>query len=220
MSTSSPAATRPTSQRALMALILAATVALLWSCGEPGDSAPADSPASEAGESSADGSAQGGVSGSVMLDNLMTQAGVAREKIMGLAEAIPEEAYAWRPMEGVRSTSEVFVHVAADNYFLPVLMGVEAPEETGVTSEYSTVLAFEAREMSKAEILEVLDASFDHLEASAESTGDDLAREFSFGSDTLTMGGLWAMAVTHLHEHLGQSVAYARANGVVPPWSR
>lgn len=219
MNSSSPAAARPTSQRALMTLILAASVSLLWSCGAPGGSAPADTPGAGSSDGPADGTIQGGVSGAVMLENLMTQAGVARRKILGLAEAIPEDAYAWRPMEGVRSTSEVFVHVAADNYFLPVLMGVDAPEDTGITSEYATVVEFEGRDMTKGEVLEVLAASFDHLEASAGTTGGDLARELALGSSTFTVGGLWTQAVTHLHEHLGQTVAYARANGVVPPWS-
>ena len=39
-----------------------------------------------------------------------------------------------------------------------------------------------------------------------------------FGNDN-TERAAFMMALNHLHEHLGQSVAYARMNGVVPPWS-
>jgi hypothetical protein len=79
-----------------------------------------------------------------MMDDLLTQAGTAKDKILGLANALPEDAYAWRPMEGVRSTAELFVHIAADNYFIPVIMGVEAPAETGITMNYSPFVAYEA----------------------------------------------------------------------------
>jgi len=138
---------------------------------------------------------------------------------MGLANAMPEEAYDWRPMEGVRSAGEVFLHIAADNYFIPVIMEVEAPAETGITMEYATVQAFEAQDLSKAEIVAMLEASFDHLDAAAAATRDDMGKELAFGQNSFTMGGLWTQAITHLHEHLGQSVAYARANEVKPPWS-
>ena len=155
----------------------------------------------------------------VMMDDLLTLGGVAKDKIMGLANAMPEESYDWAPMEGVRSTAEVFVHIAADNYFIPVIMGVEAPAETGITMDYATVQAYEARDLSKTEIVEALEASFAHLENAAAQTRGDLSKELSFGSNTFTMGSLWAQAITHLHEHLGQGIAYARANEVVPPWS-
>jgi uncharacterized damage-inducible protein DinB len=154
-----------------------------------------------------------------MMDDLLTLTAVAKDKILGLANAMPEDTYAWAPMEGVRSAGEVFIHVAADNYFIPVLMGVDAPAGTGITGDYETVRAFEAQRLSKAEILEVLEASFVHLEEAAATTRHDLSAELSFGSNTFTTRALWAQAITHVHEHLGQSIAYARANRVVPPWS-
>lgn len=155
-----------------------------------------------------------------MLDQILLQATTAREKIQGLAEAIPEADYGWRPAEGVRSVGEVFKHVAADNYLLPAILGVEAPPETGITMEYATVQAYEARDIDKAQIVQELTASFDHLEAAVAATRGDLDRTATAFGTEFTAGGLWAMAVTHLHEHLGQGIAYARSNGVVPPWSR
>ena len=162
-----------------------------------------------------------GTDAQVMIDHLMTQTQTAREKIVGLAEAIPEESYDWRPGEGVRSVGEVFIHVAADNYLLPAIAGVAAPESTGILVEdYNTVLAYEGQDLTKAEILEALNASFDHLEAGVAASRSDLDATHNAFNSEFTGGGLWTMTVTHLHEHLGQSIAYARSNGVVPPWSR
>ena len=180
-----------------------------------GCSAPADAPGGGEAAQSSDTDAQ------AMVDNLLTQEATVRDKLMSLAEAIPEEDYGWRPMEGVRSVGEVFQHVAADNYLLPAIAGVGAPESTGIVAEdYATVQAYETRSLSKAEIVDQMAASFDHLEAAAASTRGDLdARYEAFGGE-FTGGGLWTMAITHLHEHLGQAIAYARSNEVVPPWSR
>ena len=67
-------------------------------------------------------------------------------KIVGLAKAMPEASYAWRPMPGVRSVGEAFTHVAADNYFMPAALGVAAPAATGISgTDYKTVEAYEGR---------------------------------------------------------------------------
>jgi hypothetical protein len=140
------------------------------------------------------------------------------EKFTALSAAMPEEDLAWRPMDGVRSVSEVYIHVAADNFFVPAMMGWEAPGETGVTSDVMTFRAYQERSMGHDEMVEAVDASFEFLLAAMEESGDDLSREVVLGTPT-TVGDVWIRAVVHLHEHLGQSIAYARANEVVPPWS-
>lgn len=155
-----------------------------------------------------------------LLDDLAEQTDVAEEKFLGLAEAIPEERYDWRPGEGVRSVREMFLHVAADNYFIPALMGVETPAESGITGEYASVQAYEARSATKAEIARDLEASFRFLDDALAETRGDLERSFTFGGTTFEVGPMWVQAVTHLHEHLGQAIAYARSNDVVPPWSQ
>ena len=146
----------------------------------------------------------------------------AEQKVIGLAEAIPEDKYGWRPAEGVRSVGEVLMHVAADNYFLPTVADAAAPAATGIKAgDYPSVQAYESRAASKAEAVQALRDSFTHLRAAMERTDDAfLGRQLTvFGSE---MSGLdlWVVTATHLHEHLGQLIAYARANGVVPPWSR
>lgn len=201
---------RPFNSRTHLPTLPILLVAALGACG------PAGSGTRESGSTATDVADE---SSQLMLDDLLTLTAVAKDKILGLANAMPEDAYAWAPMEGVRSAGEVFIHVAADNYFIPVLMGVDAPAETGITGDYSTVRTFEAQRLSKTEILEVLEASFAHLEEAAAATRNDLSAELSFGSNTFTTRALWAQAITHVHEHLGQSIAYARANRVVPPWS-
>lgn len=157
-----------------------------------------------------------------LVGDLLRDAAEVKSKLVGLAEAMPEGTYAWRPMEGVRSVADVYKHVISDNYLLSAVAGHPAPESTGIVgAEYRTAVAYEGRTMSKAEIVEALKASFDHMEtALGAATMESMMGEVSvFGMD-MTGRGLWLLTVTHLHEHLGQSIAYARSNGVVPPWSR
>lgn len=144
------------------------------------------------------------------------------QKLVALAEAMPEDKYGWRPGEGVRSVGEVMMHVAADNYFIPVFGGFAAPEATGIKAgSYPSVQAYENRKATKAETVQALKESFVHLRKSMGGTDQAfLEKKLNvFGSE---MSGLdlWVLTATHLHEHLGQSIAYARSNGVKPPWSR
>lgn len=137
----------------------------------------------------------------------------ARDKLLELAEATPDEKYAWSPAEGVRSQAEVFLHVAAANFGLPTFWGVKAPEG----------FAFQGYEKSmtdKAEIQAALKASFEHMTTSFLALSDkDLDKEVDlFGNKTTVRGG-YMIILGHVHEHLGQSIAYARSNSIVPPWS-
>jgi hypothetical protein len=110
--------------------------------------------------------------------------------------------------------------VAADNWFVPALMGWEPPPETEVTSDAATFRAYQERDMSRTEMLEVLDASFVFLRDAMRESAGELQRPVTLGGEPTTVGDIWIRASVHLHEHLGQSIAYARANEVVPPWSR
>ena len=67
-----------------------------------------------------------------VMGNLIRDVTEVERKVVGLARAIPAAAYDWRPGTGVRSASEVFMHVAADNYFMPAAMGISVPAETGI----------------------------------------------------------------------------------------
>ena len=152
----------------------------------------------------------GGVRGSILF-----QIDQARERLIALANAMPADKYGWKPGEGVRSTGEVFNHVAAANYFLPTFWGAKVP--AGVNPQ-----ALE-KEMSgdKAKTVEVLTKSFDNLREAILAVPDsDLDRKIKmFGQDATVRDAMMVLA-SHAHEHLGQSIAYARSNGVVPPWSK
>ena len=142
-------------------------------------------------------------------------------KVMALAKAMPDSAYAWRPAPGVRSTGEVFQHIAADNYFMPALMDKPAPKDTGITKEYKTAAAFEKKPMDRAAVLAELTKSFEFLKSSLSSTTDaQLGAAMDVFGQKSTARGLWITTATHLHEHLGQLIAYARSNKVTPPWSK
>lgn len=143
------------------------------------------------------------------------------EKLVGLAEAMNEEQYGWRPMEGVRSTGELLMHVTADNYLLPLLAGVPAPERTNITTDYQSALDFEASVTERQAVIDEMKASFAHLrEALAAADPAMAGNELTFFGQTSTEQGLWLLTTFHLHEHLGNAITYARANEVVPPWSR
>lgn len=142
------------------------------------------------------------------------------KKVLSLARAIPESAYGWRPADGVRSTGEVFQHIAADNYYLPVLTGTPAPAETGITKDYKTVQAFERKPVSRDAVIAEVEKSFAFLRKAMSATGGKPDAPIDMFGRKTTTRGLWITTVTHLHEHLGQLIVYARSNKVVPPWSK
>ena len=153
---------------------------------------------------------------------IMKDAEVLREKLVGLANAIPDDKWDWRPGEGVRSVGETFLHVAADNYFIPTAVGGEIPSETGIVyGDYGTVRAYEAQDLTPDEIRAQLVASFDYLDALIhENAGSDLDEGVTLFGRDYTVRGVWMLQAVHVHEHLGQMIAYARMNGITPPWSR
>ena len=154
-------------------------------------------------------------------DDLLRSVAESEEKLLGLANALSAEQYNWRPSEGVRSAGEVFMHVAADNYLLPAMWGVAAPAATKITSDYTTAQAFEKQKLDKAATIAALTASFDHIEKAIGGIPDARMTESLkvFGQET-TVRGFLILSTTHLSEHLGQMIAYARSNKVTPPWSK
>lgn len=146
---------------------------------------------------------------------------VLEEKYLGLADAMSGK-YAWRPGDGVRSVSEVFMHVAGANYYLPTLAGIAPPEGMEVDDLRAAFARMQELEKvtDEAEVKESLRHGFMHARHAIAMTPDDRLEDGidMFGRSTTKRAAL-ILLVTHMHEHLGQSVAYARTNGVVPPWS-
>jgi uncharacterized damage-inducible protein DinB len=144
-----------------------------------------------------------------------------QKKLVSLANAIPAEKFDWRPADGVRSVSEVLMHVSGDNYLMPAAIGFAAPAATGVTTDYKTAEAYEKRKLDRAATIAELEQSFAHLNKwmSSQKGANMTAKAQVFGMDMTTQQVL-VMATTHLHEHLGQMIAYARMNKITPPWSK
>jgi uncharacterized damage-inducible protein DinB len=157
-----------------------------------------------------------------IVTDLVNDVSQVEQKLVGLAKAIPAAKYDWRPGAGVRSIGEVFLHVASDNYLIPAVIGIPADPATGIKGEdYKTALAFEKRQLSQDEIVAELEKSFAHLKrVMNETTPEKVESKVSLFGQSFTMQQTWILATTHLHEHLGQAIAYARSNGVVPPWSQ
>ena len=135
------------------------------------------------------------------------------EKFTGLAGAVPADKYTYRPADGVRSMSEVLLHIATANYAVARALGTPPPEGLNLRGLQSSTT-------DKAAIEERIKLSFDHLNGAVGkiAAGDADKAMRMFGNDTTTRGAL-SIATNHLSEHLGQSIAYARVNGVTPPWS-
>lgn len=142
----------------------------------------------------------------------LTQLEGVSEKLIELAEAVPPEKYSWRPSEGVRSISEVFVHAAAGNYFLMKFIGIQA------TADFTRDM--EKTISTKPEVIAAMKKSFEHLRQAVLKTSDsDLEKTVELFGQNTTYRDVFFTTAMHLHEHLGQSIAYARVNGIVPPWS-
>ena len=133
-------------------------------------------------------------------------------QLIALAEAIPADKYAWRPGPGVRSVSEVYMHLVYANFYMLSFLGEKMP--AGVTHDMGK------RVTSKPEVIDWLNRSLDAVKtARAQLKPGELQHKVKlFGIDT-TVDGVYLRIIVHNNEHMGQMVAYARMNNIVPPWS-
>jgi len=148
-------------------------------------------------------------------EELLGQFGSSARKLVALARAMPAETFDWRPMEGVASVADAFMHIARYNYYYPdVALGVEAPDDVDYESLEGVVT-------EKDRVIPILEASMEHVRTHVEamSAADLEAPTRLYGRDVAKWSVLLQL-VTHMNEHLGQEIAYARMNRVVPPWSR
>lgn len=141
-----------------------------------------------------------------------------RDKFIQLAEAFDDSHYAWRPMTGVRSVQEVLGLAVAEAHMFPTGWGYEPP--AAAADGFGPEMA-RASSLDKSAILEELETSFDFLVAVVRDMPE--SKRLSDGSyfgRAMPVHASIATAMADMHEHLGQLIAYARANGVVPPWSQ
>ena len=130
-----------------------------------------------------------------------------------LADAVPAEKYGWRPAEGVRTIGEVYLHVVAMNYNIAKMLGTPMP--AGVDTK-----AMMAYVTDKPKVVQSLKDSFAQLRTAVIALKDsELDKEMRTPRGQTTMRGMFFIISGQLGEHLGQSIAYARSIGVVPPWT-
>ncbi len=138
---------------------------------------------------------------------------IQEDKFVRLAGALPAEKYTWRPAPEVRSIAEVFLHVAAANYNIYQAVGAAPP--TGLD-----VKNLEKSTTDKAKVIAVLKDSFAHARKAITAMPDaDLEKSLDWFGGKNTERGVLLFVVRHAAEHLGQAIADARVNGVVPPWT-
>ncbi len=134
-------------------------------------------------------------------------------QLMALAEATPADKFAWRPAAGVRSTSEVYMHIAMANFYLLSVTGPKMPADLKENMEKTVT--------SKAEVIDWLKRSLNAVkQAHLAVKPDDLAHKVHIADRDATVDGMYLRIIVHANEHMGQLIAYARMTGVVPPWSK
>ncbi len=139
----------------------------------------------------------------------------ASGQIIQLAEAMPAEKYDWTPEEEVRTFSGVMLHVISANYFFATKLGATLP--AGVNME-----TLESDLTSKEQLISAVKQSSELIVGAIQNVKDaDLPNkvEFPFPGEYTTMTAI-LIGLSHTNEHLGQMIAYARSNDVVPPWSQ
>ena len=143
------------------------------------------------------------------------------KEVLALAKAIPEEKYGWRPGAGVRSVKEVLLHIVYGNELLLNVAG-NAPSREEVMKQIERNAKGEQDAVSKEKIGSMLAESFASVRKAMQGvrTTSALTRDVDFFGTTAPLGGVLANIDTHIAEHLGQLIAYARVNGIVPPWSQ
>ncbi len=115
---------------------------------------------------------------------------------------------------GVRSTSEVYMHIAFSNFFLLSVTGPPVPRDMKSADLEKTVTA-------KAEVISWLKRSLEAVRAAHVGIRPaDLQRKVEISGRNTTVDGIYLRILVHANEHMGQLVAYARMNGIVPPWAK
>ena len=154
---------------------------------------------------------------SFLRDKYLADLDTVHVKVMALAAAIPEDTYTWRPAPGVRSISEVLMHFAAEwMYYVPMSVSGKPPADFGPPRETMPKLE---KITAKQDVLIQLEKGWSHTRAQVTSVdAATLTGRYAPWKVTLVEAAFGMSG--DLHEHLGQLIAYARSNGVKPPWSK
>jgi uncharacterized damage-inducible protein DinB len=151
---------------------------------------------------------------SLIRNELLSHFNESIGKVIALAEAIPQDRYEWRPDAGAMSVGRVYGHIARYNYYYPQSSLGSAPP-AGLRLDTLEAMR------NKAQIVGVLRQSADHVRrVIREMPADQLEASTILYGRSVPRWAVMLQLVAHMNEHLGQSIAYARSNSIVPPWSR
>ena len=135
-------------------------------------------------------------------------------KIQELATAIPDAKYTWKPSKDVRSVGQVFLHVVQENYMMPSFIGVKS------TMSMDELMKLDTQTMEPAKVRQMLKESYAWAQKAVTDTPDsELETQTDFFGQKMTKRSVMLVLASHSHEHLGQLIAYARSNNIVPPWT-
>ena len=138
---------------------------------------------------------------------------IVNKKLVSLADALPQDKFTWRPSEDSRSFAEVFLHVAGERYGILALMGATPPP--GLDPK-----TYEKSTTDKAKIIEELNKSWEYAQKTIQGMANsDFAKLLPKLGPAANEGDVIYILVADAHEHLGQVIAYARVNAIVPPWT-
>jgi uncharacterized damage-inducible protein DinB len=142
---------------------------------------------------------------------LSREAGTLSDKFVGLARVMAGK-YNWKPAEGVRSVGDVFNLIVTENGLLLGTLTGAGEDRAGGRG---------AQIIEPEKLQEALKTSYANLQKAIEGLSDaDLKAPVKLFGKDFTKEGAVRYLFADQHEHLGQSIAYARSNGVVPPWSK
>ena len=134
-------------------------------------------------------------------------------QLIALAEATPADKFAWKPAPGVRSTSEVYMHIVLANFWLLSITGPKMPSDLKKDAEKTVT--------SKPEVIAWLKRSLEAVkQAHLAADPKDMSRKVKVAGRDATVDGMYLRIIVHANEHMGQLIAYARMTGVTPPWSK
>ena len=142
--------------------------------------------------------------------------GHTQKEMVSLEQAMPQNKFNWRPGKGVRSVAEVYLHAAASAYWFGKQLGFQVPADIEAKMK-----DFEKSTTDKAKIEKALTDSFTWFADQVKAMPDaELNKTVNLMGHDVTKRAVVMVTMGHFQEHLGQSIAYARMNGVVPPWSK
>ena len=143
----------------------------------------------------------------------------AERRVTGLANAISEDKFDWRPSPGVRSIREILIHIANGNRLL-LEIATKQPPKDALQRLIQANAAGEKQALAKDKLIGMVSDSFTEVRKALEpARAGRLASDADFFGRATTFRGIFVILTAHVSEHAGQLIAYARINGIVPPWS-